>query len=270
VVRVDSPGGSAIASERIRQALLQARAKKIPVVISMGNVAASGGYWVATAGDRIFAEPSTITGSIGVFGLLPSFQGSLEKLGVGADGVKTTPLSGEPDLLAGPSPEANRMIQAGVESIYRQFLGIVAQSRRKTPAEIDRIAQGRVWDGGTARQIGLVDQFGGLDEAIAAAAGLAKLGDERGVRFLDKHKTPFEEFMALFGGEDDAEAAPTDAFAALAPAPSAMLDVALADLKRILSGPSIQVRCLECPVELRPTAAPERAGWKAMLTGLFS
>ena len=131
VVRVDSPGGSAIASERIRQALLSARAKKIPVVISMGNVAASGGYWVATAGDRILAEPSTITGSIGVFGILPSFQGSLTKLGIGADGVKTTPLSGEPDLLAGPSPEANRMIQAGVESIYRQFLGIVSQSRRK-------------------------------------------------------------------------------------------------------------------------------------------
>ncbi len=268
VVRVDSPGGSAIASERIRQALLAARAKKIPVVISMGNVAASGGYWVATAGDRIFAEPSTITGSIGVFGVLPSFQGSLEKLGVGADGVKTTPLSGEPDLLAGPSPEANRMIQAGVDSIYRQFLGIVAQSRRKTPAEIDRIAQGRVWDGGTARQIGLVDQFGGLEEAIAAAAGLAKLGDERGVRYLDKKVTPFEEFIALFGGEDDAEAAPTDAFASLAPAPAGMLDVALADLKRILSGPSIQVRCLDCPVELRP-AAPERAGWKALLTGLF-
>ncbi len=269
VVRVDSPGGSAIASERIRQALLQARAKKIPVVISMGNVAASGGYWVATAGDRIFAEPSTITGSIGVFGLLPSFQGSLEKLGVGADGVKTTPLSGEPDLLAGPSPEANRMIQAGVDSIYRQFLGIVAQARRKSPAEIDRIAQGRVWDGGTARQIGLVDQFGGLDDAVAAAAGLAKLGDERGIRYLDQTKTPFEEFMALFGDEEDAEAAPTDAFAALAPAPSALLDVALADLKRILSGPSIQVRCLECPVELRPTAAPEREGWKAMLLGLF-
>ena len=269
VVRVDSPGGSAIASERIRQALMAARAKKIPVVISMGNVAASGGYWVATAGDRIFAEPSTITGSIGVFGLLPSFQGSLEKLGVGADGVKTTPLSGEPDLLAGPSPEANRMIQAGVDSIYRQFLGIVAQARRKTPAEIDRIAQGRVWDGGTARQIGLVDQFGGLDDAVAAAAGLAKLGDERGVRYLDKSPTPFEEFMELFSGGEDSEAAPTDAFAALAPAPSSLLDVAMADLKRILSGPSIQVRCLDCPVELRPTGPTERQGWTAMLTGLW-
>ncbi|MEO6579777.1 MAG: signal peptide peptidase SppA, partial [Sphingomicrobium sp.] len=170
IVRVDSPGGSTTASERMRQAVLAAKAKKIPVVISMGNVAASGGYWVASAGDRIIAEPSTITGSIGVFGILPSFQGSLAKLGIGADGVKTTPLSGEPDLLGGPSPEAGRMIQAGVDSIYRQFLTIVGQSRHKSPADIDKIAQGRVWDGGTARQLGLVDQFGNLDDAIAVAA----------------------------------------------------------------------------------------------------
>ena len=266
VVRVDSPGGSAIASERIRQAILGAKAKKIPVVISMGNVAASGGYWVATAGDRIYAEPSTVTGSIGVFGILPSFQGSLAKLGIGADGVKTTPLSGEPDLLAGPSPEAGQMIQAGVDSIYRQFLGIVAESRRKTPAEIDTIAQGRVWDGGTARQLGLVDGFGGLDQAIAAAAGLAKLGDERKVRYLDRAPTFAEDLMAMFSGEE-AEAAPTDAFAALAPAPEALLDVALDDVRRILSGPSIQVRCLDCPVELRASAGTEAKGWKAMLLG---
>ena len=106
VVRIDSPGGSVMASERIRQALLAAKEKKLPVVVSMGSVAASGGYWVATPGDFIFAEPSTITGSIGVFGILPSFQGTLTKLGLGADGIKTTPLSGEPDLLNGPSPEA--------------------------------------------------------------------------------------------------------------------------------------------------------------------
>jgi len=199
---------------------------------------------------------------------LPSFQGSLAKLGIGADGVKTTPLSGEPDLLGGPSPEANRMIQAGVESVYRQFLGIVAQSRRKTPAEIDTMAQGRVWDGGTARQLGLVDGFGGIDEAIAAAAGLAKLGDERGVRYLDRTPTFAEELMAMFSGED-AEAAPTDAFAALAPAPEALLNAALADARRILSGPSIQVRCLDCPVELRATAAPAGSGWKAALLSLF-
>ena len=161
VVRVDSPGGSVLASERIRQALLDAKSRRIPIVVSMGSVAASGGYWVSTPADFIYAEPSTITGSIGVFGVLPSFQGTLQKLGIGADGVKTTPLSGEPDLLKGPSPEAGQLIQAGVESMYARFLAIVAQSRHRTPQQIDQIAQGRVWDGGTAHQIGLVDGFGG-------------------------------------------------------------------------------------------------------------
>jgi protease-4 len=154
VVRIDSPGGSVTASEVIRQSILHAKAEGLPVVASMGSVAASGGYWVATPADAIFAEPSTITGSIGVFGILPSFQGSMTKLGLSADGVKTTPLSGEPDLLNGPSPAAGALIQAGVESVYRRFLAIVAESRKKSVAEIDRVAQGRVWDGGTARQLG--------------------------------------------------------------------------------------------------------------------
>ncbi|MEA1071868.1 signal peptide peptidase SppA [Sphingomonas sp. LY160] len=253
VVRVDSPGGSALASERIRQSILKAKQRKIPVVVSMGDVAASGGYWVATPGDYIFAEPSTITGSIGVFGVLPSFQGSLAKLGVGADGVKTTPLSGEPDLLNGPSEAAGALIQAGVEQIYTRFLAIVAQSRRKTPAEIDRIAQGRVWDGGTARQLGLVDGFGDMDEAIAKAAELAKLGeDERGLTYLDQEKSFADTLMESFASEeeDDAEA-PADALATLSPAPEALLVRAIADLRMIMSGPTIQARCLSCP----PTSA---------------
>ena len=257
VVRIDSPGGSVLASERIRQALLQAKAKKIPIVVSMGNVAASGGYWVSTAGDYVYAEPSTITGSIGVFGVLPSFQGTLQKLGIGADGVKTTPLAGEPDLLKGPSPEVNRLIQTGVESIYRRFLTIVAQARRKSPAEIDRIAQGRVWDGGTARQLGLVDGFGGTDEAIAKAAELAKLGDERGVTYLEPPKSFEDELIEAAAsresGNDD-EGAATDAFSALARQPQAQLSAALADVRSILSGPAIQVRCLECP-SVAPVAA---------------
>src|SRR5438445_866842 len=104
----------------------------------MGSVAASGGYWVSTPADFIYAEPSTITGSIGVFGVLPSFQGTLQKLGVGADGVKTTKLSGEPDLLKGPSPEASPLIQTGVEAMYSRFLNIVAQPRDKTPSQVDQ------------------------------------------------------------------------------------------------------------------------------------
>jgi protease-4 len=248
VVRIDSPGGSVLASERIRQALLEAKRKKIPIVVSMGNVAASGGYWAATPADFIFAEPSTITGSIGVFGVLPSFQGTLQKLGIGVDGVKATPLAGEPDLLKGPSPEVNRLIQAGVESMYGRFLAIVAQSRHKTPAEIDRIAQGRVWDGGTARQLGLVDGFGGMEEAVAKAAEMAKLGDERGVQYLEPSRSFRDEVIDLFAFEDPEDEIPsTDAFTMLARRPQQQFAEAIGEVHSILSGPSIQARCLECP-----------------------
>jgi len=267
VVRVDSPGGSALASERIRQALLGAKEKRIPVVVSMGDVAASGGYWVATAGDFIFAEPSTITGSIGVFGLLPSFEGTLAKLGIGADGIKTTPLSGEPDLLKGPSDAADALIQAGVEQIYARFLAIVAQSRHKTPAEIDRIAQGRVWDGGTARQIGLVDGFGGMNEAVAKAAALAKLGDdERGLTYLEPAPDFADTLMSAFASEEESEGAPADALATLAPAPEAMIARAIAELRSIMSGPTIQARCLECPPSAgAPVISRSDRGWLSRL-----
>ncbi len=266
VVRIDSPGGSVLASERIREAILAAKRAGLPVVASMGSVAASGGYWVATPADAIFAEPSTVTGSIGVFGILPSFQGSLTKLGLGADGIKTTPLSGEPDLLNGPSPEASALIQAGVESVYRRFLGLVAASRKKSPAEIDRIAQGRVWDGGTARQLGLVDQFGGLDEAIAKAAQLAKIED-RDVTWLDQPKSFEDRLIEMVAGDGEADAVPQDAFASLAPAPATSLAQAFDDLRSILAGPSVQIRCLECPASPRALRAvtPESAGWLAWL-----
>ena len=248
VVRVDSPGGSVLASERIREALLEAKSKKIPVVVSMGSVAASGGYWVSTPGDFIYAEPSTITGSIGVFGVIPSFQGTLQKLGVGADGVKTTPLSGEPDLFKGPSPEASQLIQTGVEAMYGRFLNIVAASRHKSPQQVDQIAQGRVWDGGTARQLGLVDGFGGMGEAIAKAAQLAGLGDQRGVRYLEPQPTFRDQLIeALAERNDDDTVGPADAFSMLARRPEQELASAIADVRAIMSGPSIQARCLECP-----------------------
>jgi protease-4 len=248
VVRVDSPGGSVLASERIRQAELDAKARKIPVVVSMGSVAASGGYWVSTPADFIYAEPSTITGSIGVFGIIPSFQGTLQKLGIGADGVKTTPLSGEPDLFKGPSPEASQMIQSGVNSMYARFLSIVAQSRHKTPQQIDQIAQGHVWDGGTAHQLGLVDGFGGIDEAVAKAAQLAGLGNERRVHYLEQPKSFRQQLIeALADEQSDNSAVPDDAFASLARAPQQQLVAMLAEVRSILGGPSIQARCLECP-----------------------
>ena len=248
VVRVDSPGGSVLASERIRQALLEAKRRKLPVVVSMGSVAASGGYWVSTPADFIFAEPSTITGSIGVFGILPSFEGTRAKLGLGADGVKTTPLSGEPDVLNGPSPEANQLLQTSVESIYARFLGIVAQSRKKSPQQIDQIAQGRVWDGGTAHQLGLVDGFGSMDEAIAKAAELAKLGDERGVTYLERPLSFREQLLDMLAQQerDESEAPATDGFAFIANG-DLKLAQAMAELRSVLTGPNIQVRCLECP-----------------------
>jgi len=246
VVRVDSPGGSVLASEQIRQSILNAKRRNIPVVVSMGNVAASGGYWVSTPADFIYAEPSTVTGSIGVFGIFPSFQGTLQKLGIGADGIQTTPLSGQPDVLNGPSPVADKLLQAGVDSIYRRFLGIVAESRHKQPADVDRIAQGRVWDGGTARQLGLVDGFGGLKEAIDKAGALAKVSNPQDeVRFLERPQT-FEEKLVEMLASDTASSEPDeDAFAALAP--DEKLTGALVDLRSMLSGPRIQVRCLDCP-----------------------
>jgi protease-4 len=248
VVRVDSPGGSVLASERIRRAIMAAHARGIPVVVSMGSVAASGGYWVSTPGDVIFAEPSTITGSIGVFGILPSFQGSLQKLGVGADGVATTPLSGQPDILRGPSPEAGHLLQLGVESIYRRFVGLVAASRHLPPARVNEIAQGRVWDGGTAHQLGLVDRFGTLSDAIAEAARRAHL-DPATARpvFLEREPGFLETMIADAVSNDDDEDLNRDAFAHLSRRPEAMLAQAFADAQALLAGPAIQVRCLECP-----------------------
>ncbi|HEX6219195.1 MAG TPA: signal peptide peptidase SppA, partial [Sphingomicrobium sp.] len=270
VVRVDSPGGSVLASERIRQSILNAKRRDMPVVVSMGNVAASGGYWVATPADFIYAEPSTITGSIGVFGILPSFEGTLQKLGLGADGIKTTPLSGEPDLLRGPAPEADFLIQTGVESTYRRFLSIVAEARKKSPAQVDQMAQGRVWDGGTARQLGLVDGFGGMDEAIAKAAELAKLSEgNRGVRYLERPvslRDSLIEMLAMEDVEDDGTM-PADAFASF-DRTEAQLAAALGDLRAILSGPRIQARCLECVADVPPPSRADRGFLSALIEWL--
>jgi protease-4 len=270
VVRVDSPGGSVTASERIRRAILGARARGLPVVISMGSVAASGGYWISTAGDVIFAEPSTITGSIGVFAILPSFQGTLQKLGLGADGVRTTPLSGEPDLLRGPSPEVNQLLQLGVEGTYRRFINLVARARHLPPARVNEIAQGRVWDGGAARQLGLVDRFGSLQDAIAEAARRAHLdpADARPV-FLEKKPGWLEELIANMARGDEDEAT-RDAFTHLSRRPEAMIERAVHDARQLLAGPAIQARCLECPaIAPVPRSGGGRAGeslWARLLS----
>jgi len=269
VVRVDSPGGSVLASERIRQSILNAKRHKLPVVVSMGSVAASGGYWVSTPGDFIYAEPSTITGSIGVFGILPSFQGTLKKLGIGADGIQTTPLSGQPDLLAGPSPVANQMLQAGVDSIYRHFLGIVAQSRHKQPGDVDKIAQGRVWDGGTARQLGLVDGFGGLSDAIEKAGALAKISNPQDqVRYLERPPSFEDQLVAMLARDSSTDGQDQDAFSAIAP--ESRITDAMAELRSVLSSPRIQARCLDCPPVAPARVSKEDVGfWAAVRALLF-
>ncbi len=268
VVRIDSPGGSVLASERIRRAVLAAKARGLPVVISMGSVAASGGYWIATAGDVIYAEPSTITGSIGVFGILPSFEGTLRRLGIGVDGVRTTPLSGQPDLLRGPSPEAERLLQTGVESVYRRFIGLVARARRLSPARVEELAQGRVWNGGTARQLGLVDRFGSLNDAVADAARRAGL-DPATARpaYLESEAGLFAR---LFGGlgRADVAGAPRDAFSRLARRPEAMIERAVHDAQGLLAGPAIQARCLECPAIAPVPRPPAEGHWLARLAAL--
>lgn len=248
VVRVDSPGGSALASERVRLAVLEAKKRNLPVVVSMGGLAASGGYWIATAGDTIFAEPNTITGSIGIFGILPSFEQALRKIGVTSDGVRTTPLSGQPDIVGGFTPEFDAVLQAGIENGYRRFLARVSEARGMPIARVDQIAQGRVWDGGTARQIGLVDRFGGLSDAIAEAARRAKL-DPAKVRpvYLEQEPNWWAELAAGFADDEEESAAPAgDVFAQVAAMQRDLLARALGDVRRLAAGGSIQARCLEC------------------------
>lgn len=247
VVRVDSPGGSALASERIRKAIAAARQQKLPVVVSMGNIAASGGYWVSTAADRIFAEPSTITGSIGVFGILPSFEGALAKIGVTSDGVRTTPLSGEPDMMGGLSPDFTRISQLGTEHIYRRFLGLVSDSRKIAPEKLDDIAQGRIWDGGTARQLGLIDAYGGINEAMAEAAKLAKIDPADARPFYIEPKIDnFTQLLEQMIGNGAAPAAGKDLLARQALYQQALLVRALQDARHLAGGGSVQARCLEC------------------------
>ncbi|MBV1932070.1 MAG: signal peptide peptidase SppA [Porticoccaceae bacterium] len=175
VIRVDSPGGSAFASDVIRQEIDITRESGTPVVVSMGSVAASGGYWIAANVDQVWASATTITGSIGVFGLIPTFERTFESLGIHSDGVGTSPLADIYRLDRPMSEPAGRIIQLNVENIYQQFLNLVATGRNLPSEEVHRIAQGRVWTGAQAEKLGLVDQLGDLDDAIKSAAQLAGL-----------------------------------------------------------------------------------------------
>ncbi len=194
VIRIDSGGGSAFASEVIRDELENARAANLPVFVSMGSVAASGGYWIAAAAEEIWALPSTITGSIGVWGLLPNVSGSLKKIGVHNDGLGTTSLSDIYQIDRPLSPDAQQVFQSGVDNIYDQFINLVAESRGQTADDIHRIAQGRVWSGAKAMEFGLVDQLGSLDDLMKAIGEKLDLSKIQ-VKVIEHPMSTSEQFL---------------------------------------------------------------------------
>jgi protease-4 len=200
VLRVDSPGGEVFASEQIRREVVALQAAGKPVVVSMGDLAASGGYWISMNADRIYADPSTITGSIGIFGVIPTIPRALEKIGVRTDGVGTTRFAGAFDITRELDPAVGDIIQSVIEKGYRDFTTRVAEARKRPVDDIDAVARGRVWTGAQAKERGLVDAFGGMQAAIDDAAARAKLGkaDAYRVRYLEKEATAFERFFAGF------------------------------------------------------------------------
>ncbi len=199
VLRIDSGGGSAFASEVIRAELAQLQEVGKPLVVSMGSMAASGGYWIAAGADEIWATPATLTGSIGIFGAFPTVDEMLSGLGISTDGIGTSTVAGKlrPDMPLDPILE--RAIQSGIEHGYRRFISIVADGRNKLAEQVEPIAEGRVWSGIDAQQLGLVDELGGLKQAVASAAALAGLTDVRS-RVLRLPLSPEEELMQLLLG----------------------------------------------------------------------
>ena len=195
VLRVNSPGGEVFAAEQIRREVQLTREAGIPVVVSMGDVAASGGYWISMNANRIFAQPNTITGSIGIFGLYYSIPTTLAKFGVQSDGVATGPMAGAFDITRPLDPKVGSVIQAIINKGYHDFVGNVATARGKSYDAVDAIAQGRVWTGQQALDRGLVDQLGGLGNAVADAANLAKLGVGYPVRYIETPLGGFQRFV---------------------------------------------------------------------------
>jgi protease-4 len=195
VLRVDSPGGSEFASEKILREVQALRKAGKPVVVSMSSYAASGGYYIAAAANQIYASPTTITGSIGVFSYIPTFQRSLEKLGVKVDGLGTTPLAGDMRFDRALGPVTKQLLQSSVDHAYQQFLRRVADGRKKSVEDVDKIAQGRVWAGVDAQRIGLVDHLGGLKDATDAAAKLAELGADYDVDYIETELSLREQLL---------------------------------------------------------------------------
>jgi len=193
ILRINSPGGGVYASEAIRSEIKALREKNIPVVVSMGGMTASGGYWIATQSDYIIASPNTITGSIGIFGIIPTFENSLAHIGIHTDGVSTSPLA-DITIAKDLSDDANQLIQMNIENGYDNFVSLVADSRHMNTEKVDQIAQGQVWLGEEAKKIGLIDKLGDFDEAVKKAASLAGISDY----IIDWQKPETSFFASLF------------------------------------------------------------------------
>jgi protease IV len=201
VLRVDSPGGSMFASEQILREVQTLRKAGKPVVVSMSTYAASGGYYISAAANQIFASPTTLTGSIGVFSVVPTFQRTLEKLGVKVDGLGTTPLAGDMRQDRPLTAASRQILQSSVDHAYAEFLRRVGDGRKKPVEDVDKIAQGRVWAGVDAQRIGLVDHLGGLKDAIDAAAKLAELGTDYDIDYIEPELSLREELLMQLRSE---------------------------------------------------------------------
>jgi len=201
VLRVDSPGGSMFASEQILREVQALRKAGKPVVVSMSTYAASGGYYISAAANQIFASPTTLTGSIGVFSVVPTFQHTLEKFGVKVDGIGTTPLAGDMRQDRSLTPASRKILQTSVDHAYAEFLRRVGDGRKKPVEDVDKIAQGRVWAGIDAQRIGLVDHLGGLKDATDAAAKLAELGSDYNVDYIEPELSLREELLMQLRSE---------------------------------------------------------------------
>ncbi|GGY32004.1 signal peptide peptidase SppA [Pseudoduganella albidiflava] len=199
VLRVDSPGGSAFGSELIRRELELTRAAGKPVVVSMGNLAASGGYWISMASDEVIADASTITGSIGVFALFPTFDKVMDKLGIHSGGQPTTWLGDAGNPTRPMDPRFGQLLQSSINHVYAEFTTKAAQARKSTPEKIDAVAQGRVWTGAQAQDRGLVDTLGSFNDAVRSAARRAKLGADPRIVYIERETTRFDKLLDFFG-----------------------------------------------------------------------
>jgi protease IV len=201
VLRVDSPGGSMFASEQILREVQALRKAGKPVVVSMSTYAASGGYYISAAANQIYASPTTLTGSIGVFSVVPTFQRTLDKLGVKVDGIGTTPLAGDLRIDRALTPASRQILQSSVDHAYAEFVRRVADGRKKSVEDVDKIAQGRVWAGVDAQRIGLVDHLGGLKDATDAVAKLAELGNDYRVDYIEPELTIRQQLLMQLRSE---------------------------------------------------------------------